>query len=106
MEDSLIVYFRFLQSNPDVLRLPNWMVIEGDSKCASLSEALSYAGVDTLRRAQQEGSMRSDVEPEYVLAEFLALVRGWFQRARHHAAWRTRTACPTAPATSATCVPR
>ncbi|MFT3921646.1 MAG: TetR/AcrR family transcriptional regulator [Myxococcales bacterium] len=78
VEDSFVVYFRFLQSNPDVMRLWNWMVIENDAQCASMSQALSCAGVDTLRRAQEQGSMRKDVEPEYVLAQFFALVRGWF----------------------------
>ncbi len=78
VEDSLVVYFRFLQSNPDVLRLWNWMVIEGDSQCASMSQALCSAGVQTLRRAQELGALRDDVEPEYVLAQFFALVRGWF----------------------------
>ena len=78
VEDSLVVYFRFLQSNPDVMRLWSWMVIENDAQCASLSQALSRAGVETLRRAQEQGDMRTDVEPEYVLAQFFALVRGWF----------------------------
>jgi TetR/AcrR family transcriptional regulator len=78
VEDSLVVYFRFLQENPDVTRLWNWMVIEGDAQCASMSQELTSAGVSTLRAAQENGSMRTDVDPEYVIAQFFALVRGWF----------------------------
>ncbi len=76
--DSFVFYFRFLQANPDVLRLWNWMVIEGDSQCATMTHKLSCAGVETIRQAQASGSIRQDLEPEYVLAQFFALVRGWF----------------------------
>jgi TetR/AcrR family transcriptional regulator len=79
VEDSLVVYFRFLQRNPHVVRLWTWMVIENDQECAHLVQELTRAGVDTLRRAQELGAMRRDIEPAFVLAQFFALVRGWFQ---------------------------
>jgi TetR/AcrR family transcriptional regulator len=86
VEDSLVVYFRFLQSNPHVVRLWNWMVIEGDSECATMIQELCHGGVATLRRAQEAGELRNDIEPEYVLAQFFTLVRGWFsERALLHA---------------------
>lgn len=78
VEASFGIYFRFLQANPDVLRLWNWMIIEGDSQCAAMTQNMFLAGIDTLRRAQASQSIRQDVEPEYVLAQFFALVRGWF----------------------------
>jgi TetR/AcrR family transcriptional regulator len=78
IEDSVVVYFRFLQRNPHVVRLWNWMIIEGDQECADISFDLTAAGVATLRRAQEQGFVRADVEAEYVLAQFFALVRGWF----------------------------
>jgi TetR/AcrR family transcriptional regulator len=78
IEDSMVVYFRFLQRNPHVVRLWNWMVIEGDQECAAMTKDLTQAGVETLRRAQAQGFVRADLEPEFVLAQFFALVRGWF----------------------------
>ena len=77
IEDSFIVYFRFLQDNPDVLRLWNWMVIENDSYCAAMTQQMFAAGLETVRKAQEGGSIRADIGPEYVLAQFIALVRGW-----------------------------
>jgi TetR/AcrR family transcriptional regulator len=78
IEDSLVVYFRFLQRNPNVVRLWSWMTVENDKHCADLSQELTRSGVELLREGQRLGHIRSDVEPEYVLAQFFALVRGWF----------------------------
>jgi TetR/AcrR family transcriptional regulator len=78
VEDSLVIYFRFLQRNPHVVRLWTWMVIERDQECAALTRDLTASGVEVLRRGQERGALRNDVEPEYVLGQFFALVRGWF----------------------------
>ncbi len=78
LEESIIVYFRFLQRNPHVVRLWNWMQVEDDKHCADLSHALIRAGVEVLSAGQRAGDIRSDVEPENILAMFFSLVRGWF----------------------------
>lgn len=78
IEDSLVVYFRFLQRNPNVVRFWTWMAIENDQQCAELSQELSRAGVEALRTGQEQGHLRADIEPEYILAQFFTLVRGWF----------------------------
>jgi TetR/AcrR family transcriptional regulator len=78
VEDSLVIYFRFLQGNPHVVRLWTWMVIEGDKECAAITQELARSGVAVLRRSQELGFVRKDIEPEYVLAQFFTLVRGWF----------------------------
>jgi len=78
VEDSLVVYFRFLQRNPHVVRLWTWMVIENDQECAHMMKDLTRAGVETLRRAQELGALRPDIEPEFVLGQFFSLARGWF----------------------------
>ena len=78
IEDSFVVYFRFLQSHPNVVRLWTWMAIENDAQCVELSKSLSSTGVELLRRGQEAGAIRKDVEPEYILAQFFTLVRGWF----------------------------
>jgi TetR/AcrR family transcriptional regulator len=78
IEDSFVVYFRFLQSHPNVVRLWTWMAIENDAQCAEMSRSLSSAGVDLLERGQKAGVIRRDVEPAYILAQFFTLARGWF----------------------------
>jgi TetR/AcrR family transcriptional regulator len=78
LEDSFVVYFRFLQSHPNVVRLWTWMAIEDDAQCAEISKSLASEGVRLLERGQASGTIRSDVDPEYILAHFFTLVRGWF----------------------------
>lgn len=78
LEDSIVVYFRFLQRNPNVVRLWSWMTVENDKHCADLSMELTRGGVALLREGQRLGNLRSDVPAEYILAQFFSLVRGWF----------------------------
>lgn len=78
LEDSIVVYFRFLQRNPKVVKLWSWMVIDSDEVCASATSELTQAGVEVMRAGQARGFIRTDVQPEYVLAQFFSLVRGWF----------------------------
>ena len=39
---------------------------------------LTRAGVEILREGQRLGRIRADVEPELILGQFFAIVRGWF----------------------------
>jgi TetR/AcrR family transcriptional regulator len=78
IEDSIVEYFRFLQQHPNVVRFWNWMSIEGDREAPAFSKWLMAQGVETLRRCQVAGEIRDDVEPEYILAQFAVLLRGWF----------------------------
>lgn len=78
LEESIIVYFRFLQRNPNVVRLWSWMSVEHDQHCADLSMELTRAGAELLRQGQRLGHIRDDVNPEFILAQFFSLVRGWF----------------------------
>lgn len=78
LEDSIVVYFRFLQKNPNVVRLWAWMAVENDQHCADLSMELTRAGAELLREGQRLGNIRDDVPAEYILAQFFSLVRGWF----------------------------
>jgi TetR/AcrR family transcriptional regulator len=78
VEDSIVEYFRFLQQHPNVVRFWNWMSIEGDREAPAFSKWLMAQGVETLRRCQLAGEIREDVEPEYILAQFAVLLRGWF----------------------------
>jgi len=76
--DSIVAYFRFLQKNPNVVRLWAWMAVESDQHCADLSMDLTRAGAELLREGQRIGDIRADVPAEYILAQFFSLVRGWF----------------------------
>jgi TetR/AcrR family transcriptional regulator len=78
LRESIIVYFGFLRRNPNVVRLWTWMSVENDQHCADLSQDLTRAGVEILRKGQHAGAIRADVRAEFILAQFFSLVRGWF----------------------------
>jgi TetR/AcrR family transcriptional regulator len=85
--ESLRLYFRFLESNPNFVRLSTWMNLEDPTlKAPTLSAPsnpdLLHRGVERLRRAQAQGSFRRDVDPWHIMFMFMALSTYWFQ-ARH-----------------------
>lgn len=78
VEDSIVVYFRFLQQHPNVVRFWSWMTIEGDKEAPAVSQWLLRQGVDVLRKGQEAGHFRDDVDARYILAQLSVLLRGWF----------------------------
>jgi TetR/AcrR family transcriptional regulator len=78
IEESIRVYFEFLQQHPNVVRFWNWMTIEGDHEAPVVSQWLMRQGVDMLQKAQRVGEVRADVDAEFVLAQVCVLMRGWF----------------------------
>lgn len=78
IEESIRTYFQFLQQHPNVVRFWNWMTIEGDHEAPVFSQWLMHQGVEMLRKAQQVGEVRTDVDAEFVLAQLCVLLRGWF----------------------------
>ena len=82
LSDSLRTYFRFLESNPNFVRLSTWMNLEDPKLSAPANPDLMHRGVERLRKAQAQGSFRSDVDPWHIMFIFFALSTYWFQ-ARH-----------------------
>jgi TetR/AcrR family transcriptional regulator len=82
MIESLRVYFRFLQSNPNYVRLATWMNLEDPRLSTPANPDLLHRGVERLRKAQAQGAFRSDLDPWHIMFAFFALTTYWFQ-ARH-----------------------
>ncbi len=78
LRDSMEMYFRFLQANPEMVRLLAWMYLEDDSDCGDLDRDLTELGVDRIRQSQTEGRFRDDIDPHHILLAFLALTQHWF----------------------------
>jgi TetR/AcrR family transcriptional regulator len=78
IEDSIVTYFRFLQQHPNVVRFWNWMTIEGDREAPAVSQWLLQRGAEVLRKGQEAGHVRDDVDARYILAQLSVLMRGWF----------------------------
>ncbi|NKI34970.1 TetR/AcrR family transcriptional regulator [Wenzhouxiangella sp. XN79A] len=87
LRDGVIKYFRFLQDNPQVVRLLAWTHMEGDATCGEMDAALARLGAERVRQAQQGGVFRSDVNPMHVVTMFVLVCTQWFQARSHHAQW-------------------
>jgi TetR/AcrR family transcriptional regulator len=82
LAESLRIYFRFLERNPNFVRLSTWMNLEDPKLSASVNPDLLRRGVERLRKAQAMGTFRRDVDPWHIMLAFFALCTYWFQ-ARH-----------------------
>ncbi len=81
LEESLIAYFRFLQSDPKTVRFMGWRFVEEeDSQCAGDPEKqLFEIGIRKIKEAQEEGRIRKDLEPFFIIKTLIALPFSWFQ---------------------------
>jgi hypothetical protein len=80
--ESMRIYFRFLERNPNYVRLSSCMNLEDPMLSAPANPDMLHRGVERLRQAQASGSFRSDVDPWHIMIAFFALTTYWFQ-ARH-----------------------
>jgi len=86
LKRSLEFYFRFMEQNPEVVRILAWCHLEPTSmqgECADLDHEVVQAGVEKLREGQKGGRLRKDVDPRFMLSVFMALAHHWFQDLDH-----------------------
>ena len=80
LRDSIIFYFRFLKSNPQLVRILAWVFLEQEGQaCKELNRDLIIQGVARLREAQERGVLRADIDPHYILFLFTGAIQHWFQ---------------------------
>jgi TetR/AcrR family transcriptional regulator len=86
LRESFIAYFTFLQKNPSFLRLMWWMQAEHgrsqhpehDLKISESMRTLVTDGIGMVRQMQERGELRKDLQPRFMFAAFLSLLRHWF----------------------------
>lgn len=84
LRESMQTYFRFLQKNPQLVRILAWVFLEQQQdECATLDEALTRAGIDKIRQAQEQGELRDDLNPAFILFTFIGIAQHWFQDKAH-----------------------
>lgn len=82
---SVEAYFRFLHRNPQFARLVHWMHLEeAEAQGFEPAEDLTQMGVEKIRKTQEIGELRDDVDPFYILVSFLGLALHWHQAKEHH----------------------
>jgi len=82
LAESMRIYFRFLERNPNFVRLSTWMNLEDAKLSEPTNPDLLHRGVERLRKAQASGAFRQDVDAWHIMIAFFALPSYWFQ-ARH-----------------------
>lgn len=87
LRDGVVNYFRFLQDNPQVVRLLAWTHMEGDATCGEMDAELIRLGAARVRQAQEAGVFRDDVNPVHVVTLFILVCTQWFQARTHHGQW-------------------
>lgn len=87
LRDGVVNYFRFLQDNPQVVRLLAWTHMEGDATCGEMDAELVRLGARRVEQAQQAGIFRDDVNPVHVVTLFILVCTQWFQARTHHGQW-------------------
>jgi len=76
--ESIVGYFRFLQTHPDVVRLMTWIAIEPGTDGQRDTDLIEL-GVARLREGQGAGLIRDDIDPRSMLLAFLSLCEHFFQ---------------------------
>ncbi|PIE03748.1 MAG: hypothetical protein CSA81_00795 [Acidobacteria bacterium] len=84
LRESVAVYFRFLQDNPQMIRILVWMFLERDQEvCVEKDRKLVEIGVNELKKGQRNGHIRQDIDARFILFTFLGLCQHWFQDKEH-----------------------
>lgn len=76
--EAIRSHFRFLQSNPEWVRLSAWMNLEDERLSEAPDPELTRTGLEKIREGQRIGILRADIDPESVVAAFMALCSQWF----------------------------
>lgn len=81
LSDSIEAYFNFAKNNPEMMRLLAWMAIEGAPAVEKMdpNDANHDMALNGMRLAQQQGRLRSDVDPRFILMTMLGSIQHWFQ---------------------------
>jgi TetR/AcrR family transcriptional regulator len=84
LQKSMDAYFRFLQANPQIVRILAWVFLEqDDDHCLVGEKELTQAGIEKIVEGQRNGQLRADLDPRCIIFTFLGLAQHWFQD-RHH----------------------
>lgn len=76
--DSFASYFRYLRANPACMRFFMWDMMEKPRDDDDMGDQLCHLGVARLREGQEQGHMRQDMDPEFMLIAFFCLLQHWF----------------------------
>ena len=85
IRNSFLLFFRFLEANPQLVRILAWLFLEpeGDAECLAMDRQLMAAAVEKIKQGQQAGHLRRDVDARFIVFVFAGLAHHWFQDRDH-----------------------
>ncbi|HVS16768.1 MAG TPA: TetR family transcriptional regulator [Thermoanaerobaculia bacterium] len=75
---SIETLFRFLQENPEFVRLRSWMNLEDPRLAEAAYPEILTLGLERIRDQQKRGRIRDDIEPRHVVVLFVSMCTQWF----------------------------
>ena len=84
LADSFRFHFHHLKHNPELVRLMAWIFLERNEKnCLLMEKQVLALGVEKLREVQNQGKLRKDIDPRFILFVLIGLAHHWFQDRDH-----------------------
>lgn len=87
LEEAIVNFFELMKSDPALVRLFGWHLIEDRMEPDEEEQVLGAMGAKVLDEAQRAGNIRQDVDPKYVIIAFCCLVVHWHQAKDHYLGW-------------------
>lgn len=88
LRESMEAYFHFLRDHPDFVRFMSWMHLERETpESFDQGDSLFRLGVEKIREAQQNGQLRDDLQPFFILIAMVGCITHWFQDCQSHHGW-------------------
>ncbi len=80
MAFSIRAYFNFFRNNPQFVKLLGRAQLDNiKGEESPQSAELIRRGISVISKAQEQGRLRKDIAPQFILFGFLALITYWFQ---------------------------
>jgi TetR/AcrR family transcriptional regulator len=86
LRQSIETLFRFLQDNPEFVRLRSWMNLEDPRLAEAAYPEILTLGLERIREQQKAGRIRDDIEPRHLVILFVSMCTQWFMS---RASWLT-----------------
>ena len=84
LRSSMKAFFGFLKDNPQMVRILAWVFLEQQQdECLKKDGQLIEAGTAKIREAQEQGDIRADINPAFILFTMIGIVQHWFQDHAH-----------------------
>ncbi len=80
-------FFYFLQRNPGLVRMLDWLNLEGGAGMGLPDPEQRKAILDRMRELVKKGVFRANVDPVVLPILYMSICTGWFSSRRRYADW-------------------